>query len=153
MKKIIIVVALISLFSGLTLAQSKYVNNEFSINALTSKEKVDWTPVMMSLPPSEGFSPNVSVQIQQYTNSLKEYSELSNKQFKQVNFKVIKNIVSKNSIVFEYSGIMQKRNLHWYAVAYKKGNSIYLVTATATQSQWQSKSKQLISCVNSFKLK
>ena len=138
--------------ANVAFAESKYENNQFSINALVG-ENIATQPLMMFLSVSEGFASNVNVQVQQYPNSLKEYAKLSIKQFNQLNFKVLQNKQTETNLVFEYSGIMQGNNFHWYAIALKKGNNVYLVTATSMESQWKIHSKTLIECVKSFKLK
>ena len=148
-----IALCLCLLLSNVAFAESKYENSQFSINALVSENIANTQPLMMFLSASEGFAPNVNVQVQQYPNSLKEYAKLSVQQFNQLNFKVLQNKQTETSLVLEYSGIMQGNNLHWYAIAHKKGNNVYLVTATSTESQWKTHSKTLIECVKSFKLK
>ena len=154
MKKSIAIISLCILFASAAFAESKYENKQFLINALVSYEsKANSQPLIMFLPASEGFAPNVNVQVQQYPNILKEYSDLSIKQFKQANLKILRNKQTKTYVIFEYSGIMQGRKLHWYAVAYKKGDNVFLITATSTESQWKTHSKTLVSCVKSFKLK
>ena len=60
--------------------------------------------------------------------------------------------VSEAAVVWEYSGMLHGRRLHWYARAVQNQNRIYLVTATATASQWKSLSEKLKSCVDSFKI-
>jgi len=120
---------------------------------LVSENIANTQPLMMFLSASEGFASNVNVQVQQYPNSLKEYAKISVQQFNQLNFKVLQNKQTETSLVLEYSGIMQGNNMHWYAIAHKKGNNVYLVTATSTESQWKIHSKTLIECVKSFKLK
>lgn len=154
MKNIAKSITLSLIIATTAFAEGQYNNNHFSINSLVDANNISNTqPLMMSLPATEGFAPNINVQIQQYPNSLDSYAKLSGAQFKQLNFKVIKNKKIKNTLVFEYSGNMQNRNLHWYAMAYKKGNNVYLITATSTESQWKKLSKKLIGCIKSFKLK
>ncbi len=154
MKKLLLIFIFYILFGNINYSQGKYENSQFSINALVTNESTPIDqPLMMFLPPTDGFSPNVNVQIQQYSKSLKDYFNLSISQFEQLKFKIYKKIISMKKVIFEYSGIMNRQNLHWYALAYKKGNNVYLITATAKQSQWKLKSKELISCVESFRLK
>ena len=154
MKNLIKSIFICLILVNTSFAASKYENNQFSINALVIDENIANTqPLIMSLPVSDGFAPNVNIQIQQYPNSLKSYADLSVNQFKQYNFKVLQNIQTKTSLIMECSGDMQERKLHWYAMAYKKGNNVFLITATSTESQWKSSSQTLIECVKSFKLK
>lgn len=154
MKNIIKSIALSLIIATTAYAEGKYENNYFSINSLVNDNNIANTqPLIMSLPASAGFAPNINVQIQRYAGSLDNYAKLSARQFKQFNFKVIKNKKIKNRLILEYSGNMQNRNLHWYSIAHKKGNNIYLITATSTESQWKKLAKKLIECVKSFKLK
>jgi|APSaa5957512576_1039674.scaffolds.fasta_scaffold130489_1 hypothetical protein len=154
MKRIIKIISLCLFIANAAFAENKYDNKHFSINALVSNGSIaNSQPLIMSLPASDGFAPNANVQVQQYPNSIKEYAELSIKQFKQLKFKVLQNKQTKTRLVLEYSGAMQGRNLHWYAIAYKKGNNVFLVTATSTETQWKTHSKALTACVKSFKLK
>jgi hypothetical protein len=141
-----------AIFAGV-IANAKYQSNEFSIEALSSKNISNSQPLVMCLPASEGFAPNVNVQVQQYPGTLDDYLKLSMNQFKKLKFKVIKNKATKNQLILEYTGNIQNRQLHWYAVVYKKGNNVFLTTATSTEKQWKTLSKKLINCVNSFRLK
>src|SRR3954466_9566891 len=94
--------------------------------------------LIMFLPVTDGFAANVAVQIQPYTGTMEEYVALTFKQFKTVHVKVLEQKTPTKSVAtFEYAGEMQGgRSLHWYARAEKSGDSVYLVTATATPSQW-----------------
>jgi hypothetical protein len=124
----------------------------FSIAPLEGKS--DTTAVqalMMFLPVSDAFAPNVNVQIQPYKGTIKEYAELSKGQFKAGNFTVLKEEFSPTSVVWEYSGALQNRKLHWYARAELGDGKVYLVTATATETQWETVSAKLKACVQSFK--
>ena len=71
----------------------------------------------MFLPDSNGFAPNINIQVQQYDDSLKSYLELSIIEFKQMKLKVIQNKLINNNML-EYSAEMKGRNLHWYAMEY-----------------------------------
>ncbi len=110
-------------------------------------------PLHMFLPPVNGFSANINVQIQPYPGSMKQYIELSQSQFKQMGLSVISSKEQDETMVLEYSGFMQGMNLHFYAKAVKKGSFVYLVTATDSKENWNDNKSQLISAVNSFKLK
>ena len=154
MKKITVTIALTFIIALSTYAKGIYENDIFSINTLINENNISNTqPLIMMLQPSEGFAPNINIQIQKYTNSLDDYAKLSTNQFKQFKFKIIQNKKSNEALIFEYSGSMQGRQLHWFAMAYKKGSNVFLITATSTENQWKKLSKKLIDCVKSFKLK
>ena len=107
---------------------------------------------IMFLPATEAFSPNVNVQIQPYDGTLKEYAALSQQQFKTIGFTVLSEKTTKTAVVWEYKGTLQERKLHWYAKAQRARGKVYLVTATATDSQWKAVSAKLKACVDSFKI-
>lgn len=109
--------------------------------------------IQMKLPAKDGFSPNVNVQIQAYKGTIQEYKALSLSQFEQLGLTVFSADVVDNMISFEYAGSMMGFNLHWYARAFKKGDHIYLVTATGAEQEWEKEKQKLISNVNSFELK
>ena len=108
--------------------------------------------LMMFLPVTDGFAANVNVQIQPYPGSIDDYLALSLKQFKSGGFKVLQQKTPAKSVaVFEYTGEVQGRPLHWYARAEKSAGSVYLITATATPPQWNKEAARLKSCVDSFR--
>jgi len=55
--------------------------------------------------------------------------------------------------IVEYTGPMQGNDLHFYARAVSNGGKVYLVTATAKESQWKSVSEILRKNVDAFKTK
>ena len=106
---------------------------------------------MMLLPPSDAFAPNVNVQIQPFTGTMKEYADLSEQQFNAASLVVLGETHTRTSVLWEYSGMFRGRKLHWYARAELGEGKVYLVTATATESQWSTVSAQLKACVDSFR--
>ena len=107
--------------------------------------------LIMSLPASDGFAPNVNVNIQSYTEGIDAYMSLSKQQFKDAGIKVLsESKTNKSAVTFEYSGLLSGKPLHWYARAVQKGETIYLITATATEAQWAKVAAKLKACVDSF---
>ena len=53
----------------------------------------------------------------------------------------------------EYKGAMKGSELHFYARAVSKDSKVYLVTATAKESQWATVGSTLRNHVDSFKTK
>jgi hypothetical protein len=103
------------------------------------------------LPPTQGFAPNVNVLIQDVTNTIQEYADLSRQQFKSANLTVLNDhLVGDGEWACEYSGNMQGKDLHFYSRALKKADKIYLITATAAPDQWDSVFPKLKNCVDSF---
>lgn len=125
----------------------------FSIASLDSSPTLGIIqPIQMLLPAKNGFSANVNVQVQAYSGTMQEYKDLSEGQFKLRGLTVLYINEQGNSLTFEYRGKMQSLSLHWYAKAFKKGDHIYLATATSTEDDWELNKEQLMSNVNSFKL-
>lgn len=107
--------------------------------------------LMMLLPATNGFAPNVNVQLQPYAGTLDEYALLSLGQFRKANLKVLHQAKTPDSaLVFEYSGEMQGQNLHWYARIQKSGGMVYVATATALEEQWAEFAPRLKFCIDSF---
>jgi hypothetical protein len=108
--------------------------------------------LMMFLPTADGFAANVNVQIQPYAGTMDDYIALTLEQLKSADFKLLQKKVSGKAIaVFDYTGKMQGRALHWYARAEKSGARVYLVTASATDEQWNKVATRLKACVDSFR--
>jgi hypothetical protein len=111
------------------------------------------TVLQTLLPATEGFAPNIIVQIQPYTGTIKDYATLSRKQFEQMKWNVISDQQSgDNEWNVEYTGSLQGADLHFYARAVSTNGKVYLVTGTAKESQWKTVSDTLRKHVDSFKL-
>lgn len=109
--------------------------------------------VMLLLPASNGFAPNVNVQIQPFSGTIDAYMKVSHDEFKAMGISVLnEKRTGKDSVSFEYSGPMNGRTLHWYARAVRVPQKVYLVTATAAEEQWAASASDLKECVNSFTL-
>jgi len=127
-----------------------FAKNGFAIAPLDEPGKGTCQVLMMFLPASDGFAPNVNVQTQEFGGTLEEYGALSKKQFEEMKLKTLNDKIEKGVLTLEYAGEMQKRKLHWYAVATLKGGKVYLITATAAEGQWADVSGKLKACVDSF---
>ena len=141
-------------FSSASIAE-KLVFKEtgFEINALQAPPHSNGNqPITMLLPSEHGFSANVNVQIQTFENSLLEYQNLSELQFKQMNIELLRAEIKNGILQYEYKGFYEQRNLHWYAKAMKSGPYVYLATATSLEINWQQNRFELIKAVDSFKL-
>jgi hypothetical protein len=123
----------------------------FSIAALDEKGDGPTQVLMMFLPASDGFAPNVNVQLQPFAGEIGAYAELSRSQMKNAGLKVLsERTVDKSVLEFEYSGTSQGKPLHWYARAALRGRTVYLATATATEGQWPRVGAKLKACVDSL---
>lgn len=153
LKRILFAVITIMVIHPATANNLNFPLAGFKIDSLDSKPSVaGGMPLQMYLPPKDGFSANVNVQLQPYPGTLAEYVELSLGQFNQFGFIKIADSIADNTAYFEYKGKMQNLDLHWYAKAIKSGQFVYLVTATDTQSNWPTNKAQLKSVVDSFEL-
>lgn len=156
MKKSIGVVILVSLcivsLGAVAPDRLQFKKAGFSIQALEDRSgSTGYQALIMSLPPSDGFAANVNVMIQPYSGTIDEYAALSKKQFVEANLSLIKETrLNQTSVVLEYSGELQKRRFHWYAKATSTGKSVYLATATATETQWDTVASKLKVCVDSL---
>lgn len=133
-------------------ARLEFKTHGFSIEAVEETSELPMQVIAMTLPPTDGFAPNVNVQVQPYPGSIEDYVALSTAQFKQVNFTAIKTESKGNRAVLEYTGVAQGQQLHFYSVVQKRGKKMILVTATANQAQWPKVSKKLLRCADSLKL-
>jgi len=125
----------------------------FSIAPLAAPQKEAYQVVMMFRPATNGFAPNVNVQIQPYADGVDAYAKLSKGQFAQIGLTLIsENKPDASTVVWEYSGAMQGTQLHWYAKAVQKDGFIYLTTATSLETQWAAESAALKACVDSFEM-
>ncbi|MCB1053126.1 MAG: hypothetical protein H6510_01660 [Acidobacteria bacterium] len=140
-------------FAGDGAGRMHFPQNGFSITPLEGPSgDTPYQSLMMFLPATQAFAPNVNLQIQPYSGSIKDYTELSDQQFKDAGVRILHENLQANDVVWEYAGTYNDRQMHWYARAYKRGNKVYLITATALESQWSTVSRQLRACVDSFRL-
>ena len=127
----------------------------FKIDALDAAPDASnpTTVIQTFLPATEGFAPNIIAQIQPYTGTMKDYATLSKSQFEQMKWKVIADQQpGDNEWTVEYTGSLQGTDLHFYARALSTNGKVYLITATAKESQWKTVGDTLRKHVESFKL-
>jgi hypothetical protein len=127
----------------------------FQIDALDAApdESSPTTVIQTFLPATDGFAPNINVQIQPYTGTMKDYATTSKGQFEQMKWKVISDQQpDDNEWNVEYSGSFHDNDLHFYARAVSANGKVYLITATAKESQWTTMGDTLRKHIESFKL-
>ncbi|MBW2117694.1 MAG: hypothetical protein JRH09_07210 [Deltaproteobacteria bacterium] len=157
MKKTILLLLLALFTLACVAAEESEARLHFNVNGFSiaplegTTDAASYQAVMMFLPASKAFAPNVGVMIQPYNGTINEYADLSKQQFKGLKFTVLSEKITQASVVWEYSGMLKGRNLHWYAKAELGEGKVYLVTATATEYQWKTLAAKLKACVNSFK--
>ncbi|MCP5463040.1 MAG: hypothetical protein H7A34_07745 [bacterium] len=130
-----------------------FKNNNFSIAPLDEKSTVQsYQLLVMFLPASDAFAPNVNVILQQYSDTMESYAALSRQEFQDEQWTILKEETVGNSIHWETSGMFQGQKLHWYMRADFNNGTVYLITATATENQWKTVGTKLTECVDSFQL-
>ncbi len=105
------------------------------------------------LPAIDKFASNVNLGSQAFAGSVEAYDELTQAQFRQYSFEVLRSEIRGNEIVYEYRGVVQERLLFWYARAIKHGNNFYVITATYPQIRAEIDGPALRAAVDSFQLK
>jgi hypothetical protein len=127
----------------------------FQIDALDAAPDASspTTVIQTFLPATDGFAPNINVQIQPYTGPMKDYATTSKSQFEQMKWKVVSDQQPNDSEWnVEYTGSFHGSDLHFYARAVSANGKIYLITATAKESQWATIGDTLLKRIQSFKL-
>ena len=136
------------------IAKLVFPQNKFSINLLEGEsDKVDVQALIMCLPAEGLFQSNVNVQIQPYRDTMKQYVYLSFEQLKQLNLTEINRTLNRNVATFEYKGVMNNMNLHFYSKAIlTKDHKIILATGTTSASSWDNDKAKIKSCVDSVQV-
>ena len=148
-----------TLFSLATFPQLKAATIDlplygFQIDALDVAPDPDrtTTALLLCLPVTDRFAPNINVQIQPYTETIKDYAEVSKGQFEQLKWKVVsEKLIGDNEWSAEYTGQQQGNDLHFYSRAISKNGKVYLATGTAKESQWATVGDTLRQHVDSLK--
>ena len=134
-------------------AEAHFDQAGFSIKLLdTSSASQNFQPLQMFLPAVNGFAANVNVQLQFYSDSLQAYQALSESQFKQFGMTLVRSELKQDILWFEYRGVMYGNDLYFYSKALKRGDLVYLATATDLQSEWPQSGEQLRAVVDSMTL-
>ena len=127
----------------------------FKIDPLeVAKGEVPVSPLVMCLPATEGFAPNVNVTIQPFPGTMGDYITVSKQEFEQVKWTLIAESRDGDKVwKVEYADPSPNNPLHFYAKAVSNGKYVYLVTGTARESQWATAGPQIKKCVDSLVLK
>jgi len=124
----------------------------FSIAPLEeAAESATYLVLTMTLPASDGFAPNVNVQVQAFDGTLDEYVDLSKRQFTAQKIQIVSEKRAAESHTFELAGEIQGQKLHFYSKAEMGRGKVYLTTGTSKESQWKAVGEKLRKCVDSFK--
>jgi hypothetical protein len=107
--------------------------------------------LMMFLPVSQDFTPNVNVEIEPATGAFADFVDSTKKQFEQMGVKFLTDKTpNPNEWIAECAGQMQTKSVHWYIHAVYTGKSIYLATGTALEVQWAEWGDKMRKCVDSL---
>lgn len=154
MSKILIVVCFVLLtFNYVFCQESVFVSKEFNfkITPPTIENKsVNTHVAMFFLPQEKGFSPNIIIIVQEFKESIAEYDKMSKEEFAKMKWVILKSEIKGEQVIYEYTGLSNKLKIRCYVRACKVGDSIYLVTATALEEQWEKTAETLIKSVESF---
>lgn len=105
------------------------------------------------LPAYSGFAANVNLMVQHFDGDLQAYDELTRNQFEQYGVEVLEARMTHDEMLYHYQGRMSGFYLRFFARAIKRGNRVFLITATALPGRWDSDGKVLEESVLNFKLK
>lgn len=104
------------------------------------------------LPSIDNFASNVNLGSQAFAGSVEEYDAITQMQFKQYGFEVLRSEIRGNEILYSYQGEYQARKVLWYARAIKHGAKFYVITATYPLSRAETDGPVLRASVESFHL-
>jgi len=127
----------------------------FSIDNLQvpSGDKGDvFQTVMMFLPASDGFAPNVNILIQKFSGTVAEYLKISETQFTAAQAVVINKKQTDKNLILEYTVNMNGKDIHVYSKAIFDKDVVYLASGTSLVSQWKSVGTVLKKNVDSIQL-
>lgn len=131
-----------------------FKQNGFSIAPLEEPAGDNpYQALMMYLSVSENFPPNVNVQIKPFAGTIEEYVKMTKQILEQGSLKLVKeNVLGKDKYTMEFTGSFKDFSLHLYTRSVLSAGKAYVITATATETQWKNSSDKLKSCVDSFEL-
>jgi len=104
------------------------------------------------LPLEDKFASNVNLVSQEHVGSLEVYDQITRAQLEHFSFEVLHSEIRDGEIVYEYRGELKGRRMHWYQRALKRGDTIYLITASFPQSRAATDGPILRASVDSFRL-
>jgi len=153
----IVVLVAIGALSRLNAAESDLPYYGSNLNDLDAViEKAPGKTLFIKVDESGGFSANINVQIHQFPGTIKEYMDLSKRQFDQFfekGWKVLSEKQTEKEASCEVVGTTKGKEFHSYSRAVKEGTKLYLITATALHEQWANVGEKLRRHVDAFKAK
>ena len=126
----------------------------FSIEPIEGPARVVSTnPLVVALPPADGFAPNLNVQLQPFGGPMVQYVAATHSQLLAAGLEWQEEpVLDGSEATFEYAGVLEGRELRWYARAIQRDNLVYLVTATVPRGEWEALGARMRRAVDSFRL-
>lgn len=110
MRSVLLVVLFITAFQAS--ANGTFSNNQFEINAPSGSDASKASqPLLMSLPPKNGFSPNVNVQVQVFPGTLKKLLNITKSQIKSFGWELVESSIEGSKLTLEYRGSLQGNHI------------------------------------------
>ena len=113
-------------------------------------------PVNVSGVGEGGFASNVNVMVQPKAASRKAYRDRAIAQFKQMGLTLHAardlTVSDRDAALFDYSGRIAGRDLHFLALAVIAKDRVFLVTCTATAGAFKRLEPEFRACLDSFRL-
>ena len=104
------------------------------------------------LPVVAKFAPNITIIKQPFNGPLALYDKVSREGMKNLKWTILKVGKIPNGLTYNYKGMQNNQELHYYSKVLQVAGFVYLVTAVAPESHWTSLKDQLMTAVNSLKL-
>ena len=142
-------------FAQQTMVPLVFADYGFEITPLDGKPGSESQNVFQTfLPPHDGFSSNVNVQLQVWDKTIAEYIALTRKQFSEGGFTEISfDQRGDDECILEYRGSIGEWLLRFYARAVFRDGYVYLCTGTTQSQDWKRDGEVIRNCVESMKLR
>ncbi len=126
----------------------------FSIEPIDEPARlVSTNPLVVALPPVDGFAPNLNVQLQPFGGPMAQYVAVTRSQLAAAGLEwQAEPTLAGSEATFEYAGVLEGRDLRWYARAIQDDGLVYLVTATVPRGGWEVLGDRMKRAVDSFRL-
>lgn len=131
--------------------RARFAASGFSIDTLDAPAGAQpYQVLIMLLPASDGFAPNVNVQSQPFEGTVAEYVELSKREVAAAGLRLVAEEIRGNTIRMEYAGDIQERPMRFVVKGVVLKGRALLATGTALESQWKDVEAKLRACVGGF---
>ena len=98
------------------------------------------------------FTNNVNVTVEDFSDGLASYDEISIREFRQAGIDLIDHQMTSAFAQYEYRTRMMGRDLHLYQRVLSTDTKVYLITATVSSDEWEEYEDAAKSIVNSFSI-